>query len=381
MKILYVDTENFWRGGQEQLFSLITGMEQAGNEIILASPGSSPLSERVARLGIRTVDFDQRIEISLLAFLRLYTLIKQNTPDIVHFNTPSPVLPGGLAARIVSSSGKNRIVTVCSRRVNFPLKFRISRLKYNYLVDRVLTVSESIRQTLLKSGVRPSLVETVYEGIDPKWIDSQESADLPFTRENLIVGTVAHLSEEKGHIDILKAVSMIRGKCPEATYVFIGEGPMRERLEEYAGMLGISDIVAFTGFREDSEALMKHFDIFCLPSLSEGLSSAIMSAMACSLPVLSTNVGGIPELVIHEKTGLLTEPSSPQQLASSLFRLLTSPGERTKFGKAGRKIVECRFTVRRKLESTQSHYKLLLSHNRKPGTGCKLLSGAENGKR
>jgi glycosyltransferase involved in cell wall biosynthesis len=234
-------------------------------------------------------------------------------------------------------------------------------LKYNYLTDRVLTVSESIRKTLISNGIKDHLVETVYEGIDTDWIDAQEPAFLPVGKGKLVVGSVAHLSQEKGHSDILKAISLINDRCPETCYVFVGEGAMREQLELQASHLGLSGMVHFTGFRKDSEALMKSFDIFCLPSLSEGLSSAIMSAMACSLPVISTNVGGIPELVIHGRTGLLTEPSSPEKLADSLYRLLTSPEERTRFGKEGRKIVETMFTVKRKLEKTEYYYKLLLS--------------------
>ncbi|MFH1965192.1 MAG: glycosyltransferase [Acidobacteriota bacterium] len=361
MKILYIDTENFWRGGQEQLFSLICGMNEAGHEIMLASPCSAPLSARVSQLGIRTIHFDQGMEVSPRAFRFLYSLMKNNEVDIVHFNTPLPVLPGGLAAKLLALTKGKRPVTVCSRRVNFPLKYRLSRWKYNHLTDRVLTVSESIRKTLLNNGIKPNLIETVYEGIDPAWNDAQEPSVLPFCEDYLVVGTVAHLSQEKGHVDLIKAVSLIRDKCPDARYVFVGEGLMRLELEEQARNLGVSDIVYFTGFRKDSEALMKNFDIFCLPSLSEGLSSAIMSAMACSLPVISTNVGGIPELVIHGKTGLLTEPSAPDQLAASLYRLLTSPEERISFGREGRKIVETRFTIKHKLEKTEYYYKLLLS--------------------
>ncbi len=361
MKILYIDTENFWRGGQEQLFSLICGMHKAGHEIILASPSAAPLSDKVSSLGIRTIHFDQKMELSLKAFLALYGLMKRNQLDIVHFNTPLPVLPGGIALKLLSFLGGKRPVSVCSRRVNFPLKYCISKWKYNHLIDRVLTVSESIRKTLINNGIKPHLIETVYEGIDTGWIDAQVPVLLPHCKNFLIVGTVAHLSHEKGHVDILKAVSLIRHRCPDTCYVFVGEGVMREQLEEQARHLGVSDIVHFTGFRKDSEALMKNFDIFCLPSLSEGLSSAIMSAMACSLPVISTNVGGIPELVIHGKTGLLTEPSAPDQLADSLYRMLTSPEERIRFGSEGRKIVETRFTIRHKLEMTEYFYRLLLS--------------------
>ena len=94
----------------------------------------------------------------------------------------------------------------------------------------MLTVSESIRKTLLNSGIRPNLVETVYEGIDPDWNDAQKPAALPFCKDALVVGTVAHLSQEKGHVDILKAISLVRDKCPEACFVFVNDYFLNELL-------------------------------------------------------------------------------------------------------------------------------------------------------
>ena len=112
MKILYVDTENFWRGGQEQLFSLICGMNEAGHDIILASPGSAPLSQRVSAMGISTIDFKQKMELSPKALIRMYRLLKKSQVDIIHFNTPLPVLPGGLAVKLLSAT-KKRATSGC----------------------------------------------------------------------------------------------------------------------------------------------------------------------------------------------------------------------------------------------------------------------------
>lgn len=357
IRALYVDTETVWRGGQEQLFGLISGIRGTGLLPLLAAPPDAPLARKVAAEGIPVVDFRQRSEPSPLALLRLVRILRRNPVEIIHFNTPTPVIPGCLAAKLVGIP-----VAVCSRRVNFPLNSRFSVYKYNGLLDRIFTVSDSIRRTLIQAGVREELVEVIYEGADLAWIDGLPPSTLQFPPGRLVIGMVAHLSHEKGHRTLLEAVRLLRCRpeIPDFLVAIVGDGQLRSELETLATDLELSGCVEFTGFRGDSEALMKRFDVFCLPSLSEGLSSAILAAMASRLPVVSTTVGGIPELVEDGVTGFLVPPLEPEPLAERLARLLVSPDLRREFGASGRHRIEQRFTVAGKLESTAMAYRKLL---------------------
>jgi glycosyltransferase involved in cell wall biosynthesis len=193
-----------------------------------------------------------------------------------------------------------------------------------------------------------------------EWIDSISTDRLGLNSDGVVVGTVAHLSREKGHYSLLEAVTILHKEFPEARFLIVGDGELRGDLERAALQLGITDCVIFAGFRSDSEALMKQFDIFCLPSLSEGLSSAIMAAMANCLPVVSTSVGGIPELVTDGVTGYLVTPDSPDELAGALAKLLASSDLRNRMGRAGRERVEENFTLNRKLNQTELSYLELL---------------------
>ena len=175
------------------------------------------------------------------------------------------------------------------------------------------------------------------------------------------VGTVAHLSAEKGHRILLEAVAQIVSKFPAVVFVLVGRGELMPQLQEQVRKLDIEDHVIFTGFRNDSEALTKEFDIFCLPSLSEGLSSAILVAMANSLPVIATQVGGIPELVVDGETGLLVPPNDAHRLASALRQVLDSESLRRRMGQAARRRVEKNFTLKRKLDQTEQLYRALLA--------------------
>jgi glycosyltransferase involved in cell wall biosynthesis len=356
LKILYVDTEEVWRGGQEQLFTLMLGIKERHHQVCLAAPAESPLSARAREKGIETVPFRQKNEFSLTAVLNLRDILRNRDFHIISVNTPRAIFSGGLASKL-----RGVPLRICSRRVNFPLKSSLSRLKYNWFQDRVITVSLSIQETLIEGGVRPDLVQVIYEGVDLDWIDTHQSASVLKVGERLKVGTVAYLSPEKGHHVLLEAAARIISRFPEVVFVLVGKGESMSELREKIRELDIEDHVIFTGFRDDIEALMKEFDIFCLPSLSEGLSSAILVAMASSLPVVATRVGGIPELVVDGESGVLVPANDARQLAAALGQVLESQSLRRRLGQAGRRRVEQKFMLQRKLDETEQLYLSLLA--------------------
>jgi glycosyltransferase involved in cell wall biosynthesis len=356
LKILYVDTDQVWRGGQEQLFSLMLGIRDRQHQVWLAAPSDSPLSGKAQQSGIETYCFGQRNELSPWAFLRLWNILRRQDFDIIHLNTPRPLIVGGLVSKLCGIP-----LRVCSRRVNFPLNSPLSRLKYNWMQESVLTVSVSIRRTLIEGGVRPDLIEVIYEGVDPDWVDSQQAPAPDNVNSGLVVGTVAHLSPEKGHRTLLEAAAQVLSRVPDVHFVLVGRGELMSTLKARVEELGIEKKVTFTGFRSDSEALTKTFDVFCLPSFSEGLSSAILVAMANRLPVVATRAGGIPELVTDGETGILVPPDDADQLATGLCKVLESPQLREKMGCAGRQRIEEKFTLERKLNKTEKLYLSMLA--------------------
>ncbi len=356
LKILYVDTDREWRGGQEQLLTLMLGIKERQHQVSLAAPSDCLLSSKAREWGIETFPFAQRSELSPWALFQLWNILGKRDFDIIHLNGPRALLAGGVASKLCGVP-----LRVCSRRVNFPLKSPLSHLKYNWMQESVVTVSISICQTLIDGGIRPDLIHVIYEGVDLAWLDSQQPEPLADVNHRLVVGTVAHLSPEKGHRTLLEAAARIVSKVPDVHFVFVGRGELMSELDEMIQELGIQNHVLLTGFRSDSEALMKRFDIFCLPSLSEGLSSAILVAMASRLPVIATQVGGIPELVIDGETGIVVPPNDPDQLAEALCKVLGSCELRQRMGQAGRQRIEESFTLERKLQETESLYSHLLA--------------------
>jgi len=206
--------------------------------------------------------------------------------------------------------------------------------------------------------VPASKITTIYEGIDLRLYPKTVRLHRP--GEPLVVGVVSHLSPEKGVSYLVEAAALIPEANKKYHFVIVGEGSCLPELKELVRKKGLVNF-DFTGFRSDIPQLMSSFDIFAMPSLSEGLSSAILEAMASSLPIVASNVGGIPELVRDGENGMLTPPADPAALASAIQRLAENPEESLRMGQHNRRQVEERFTMDHKIIKTEELCGSLLS--------------------
>jgi glycosyltransferase involved in cell wall biosynthesis len=346
MSFLFVDTEPVWRGGQDQLLTLLRGLNVRGHKLQLICHPNTLLEERARAIDVAVYPVKIKSEFGPIAMLRILALLARIRPDVLAFNTPRPILPGNLASRFMGV--KARIIF---RRVNFPLRKNfITRLKYNWGIDCIVTVSESIRQQLRTDGVPASRILTIYEGIDVTPYGERTFPDACRRVEPMVVGTVAHFSSEKGLCHLVEAAGLIPDVSSRMRFVLVGDGACRADLENRVRELGLESCFHFAGFQKNPIPYLSSFDCFVLPSLSEGLSSAILSAMAASLPVIASNVGGIPELVRHEENGLLVPRADPVALAQAIQRLAGDPAEAMRMGRQGRMRVEKQFTLDRMIQ-------------------------------
>ena len=348
LSFLFMDTERVWRGGQDQLFSLLTGLHQRGHTIHLICQPHSLLEERARNAGVSVHPMAIRSEVGLFSLFRVSLLLRRVRPQIMAFNTPRAIIVGNLASRF--SKIQARIIF---RRVSFPLRRNpLTRAKYKWGIDCIVAISESIRSQLLARGIPTDLIRIVYEGIDLAQYPRREQ---PRVRpgEPVIAGTIAHLSSEKGINHLIEAAALIPEVRSRIRFVVVGDGDCRSELQDQVRAANLETCFQFAGFQENTGDYLASFDIFVLPSLSEGLSSSILSAMASSLPVVATEVGGIPELVRHGHNGLLVPPANPPALAKALQSLAEDPSERFRMGQRGRTRIEEQFTLQRKIAETE----------------------------
>jgi glycosyltransferase involved in cell wall biosynthesis len=203
----------------------------------------------------------------------------------------------------------------------------------------VIAVSDGVA-----ASIRSSVpVDVVVHGTDPRLVVRGEAAraaartELDLPGEALVIGTVGNFTAKKDHATLLRAVALLRRAMPDVRLAVVGQGPLQRELRGRCRELGLEDSVVFTGYRDDATTLMGAFDVFALSSVYEGLSIALLEAMALARPVVVTRVGGNPEVVDDGKDGVLVPPGDPPRMAEALGRLLADRELRRRLGEAARR--------------------------------------------
>ena len=363
---LHIDTARTWRGGQNQVLLTVNGLRAFGQRAALAAHPDGELRRR-AQEGLDLIPIAPRSEVDLTAGWRLARVIRRLAPDIIHAHDPHGVAMAGMALSIGGASrwreGRKAPALVASRRVDFHLKANsFSRWKYRQ-VDAFVAASEAIRQMLIGDGVAEGRVVTVHEGIDVDRIDGTPAVNVHETlwlpHHAPLVGNVAALVPHKGQRYLIEAAHLVVQKIPDARFVILGEGELREHLEHLVREHHLEKHVLLPGFRTDVIGCIKGFDLFVMSSVTEGLGTSLLDAMACRKAIVGTRAGGIPEVVDEGRTGLLVEPRDPHQLADAILRLIQDEAMRKRMAEAGYARVRERFTVERMVADTAAVYSRL----------------------
>ena len=208
--------------------------------------------------------------------------------------------------------------------------------------------------------MRADRIEVVHDGVDLARVDHARPVDahaafwLPAGAP--VIGNVAALAAHKGQRHLVAAAAEVVRHQPDARILIVGEGELRPVLDRQIRDLGLERHVLLAGFREDALGLMKSFDLFVMSSVTEGLGSSVIEAMACGKPVVATRAGGLPEAVEDGRTGLLVAPRDERALAAAVLRLLDDGPLRDRLGQAGRASVERDFSVDQLVRRTAQVY-------------------------
>jgi glycosyltransferase involved in cell wall biosynthesis len=358
---LHVDTARTWRGGQNQVLLTVNGLRVLGHRAALVAHPDGELRRRAAE-GLELIPIAPRTEMDLTAAWRFSRVVNRLMPDVIHAHDPHGIAMASLALSIGAGSSKGRRTPplVASRRVDFHLKGNsFSRWKHRQ-VDCFVAASEAIRQMLVADGVAGDRTVTVHEGIDIDHVvaappvNVHEAFWLPHHAP--VVGNVAALVPHKGQRYLIDAAHLVVQEIPDTRFVILGEGELREHLEKQVHEHHLEKHVLLPGFRTDVLGCMKGFDLFVMSSVTEGLGTSLLDAMACRRPIVATRAGGIPEIVGDGVTGLLVPPRDARALAEAIVRVLRDPALRQRLGEAGFNRVRDRFTVDRMVAQTAAVY-------------------------
>lgn len=356
LRVLMVDSEKTWRGGQGQVRLLMMGLVEKGVEVTLAAPPDGELARRTAGLGIAHRAFSTGAG-GLIALRRA---LAAGPFDIVHSHAARA--HGAVAIARVGLTP--RPCHVVSRRVDFEVaRGFVSRWKYRRGADAYIAISEGVRRVLLDGGIPAQRVRIVHSGIDLSKFDGLRPrevvrGELGLDARTVAIGNVAALAPHKAQSDLLRAAARVLTRRDDVRFFVVGEGALRADLEALARELGIASRVVFTGFRTDALDLLRAFDLFVMSSYLEGLGTSIMDAQALGIPVVATRTGGIPELVDDGVTGLLVPPRNPEALAEAILRFLGDGRLRSACAEAAR-VRSSRYDYRTMVYKTLDAYRLM----------------------
>lgn len=296
------------------------------------------------------------------AALELGRFLRRRQVKIVQTFFESSDLWAGAVTKMFSDAK-----LIWSRRDMGILRGRKHALAYRLLAgmpDRVFAVSEQVRQQCIEvDGIDPAKVETIYNGLNlTGW--SAHSRGERAANGAAVIATVGNIRRVKGHDVLIRAAAIVAAAFPSVQFSIAGEVLEPEYFAELQGLLAELDLTGrlhFAGNIADLPTYLSTADIFVLPSRSEGFSNALIEAMAASLPVVATRVGGNPEAVQNDVSGLLVPPDDPQALADALIRLLSDTAGATEMGLQGRRIAESLFTTEAMMARITAAYRRLLS--------------------
>ena len=346
--VLHLTTARTWRGGEQQVLYLALALSAEGIRQCIVAPHGSELAQRARKEGLDVLELSILGEIDIFAASRIRKYALANDYRLLHAHTAKAHALGLLARK---KSDQLRLIV--SRRVDFPARPNfLSRMKYQSpFVDRYIAISHNVKKILVQDGISQERISVAYSGIDSlkfKKLPGSSYLRQEFGCEgHMVLGNVAALVDQKDHRTLLEAAGILeeltdRSEGPEHEWklFIVGQGELETSLKSLCEELHLENRVIFTGFRQDIPAFLDLFDIFIMSSKEEGLGTAVLDAMAAGLPVVATAGGGIPEMIDHQKGGLLSPPRGPRMLAENIYRMMLKSGLRKRYGSYNRKRVK-----------------------------------------
>jgi L-malate glycosyltransferase len=321
LRIVHVDTERGWRGGERQAFWLAERLVRLGHHSVMAVRPDEPLAKRAEEAKLPIVPLSPLGEMDVLAAMSLRRAIINENADIVHAHSGHAVALAALATM------GTRARMVLTRRVSFPLKRNPASLWKYARADAMIAVCKATADSLVASGIESPRITVAYRGVDLTRVIPPASAEtlvsLGVRPGAPLVVMVAALVGHKDPLTFVRAMDVARRSVPDVQALMVGEGELRPEVEREVAALALKEVVHLAGYRTDADSLMSVADVVALSSSDDGIGGVVIDAMSFGKPVAATAAGGIPEAVSDGETGLLVPIGDATALGNAIARLLT----------------------------------------------------------
>lgn len=373
-RILYVITKGNFGGAQRYVFDLATNLPKEDFETVVAFGEGDILGKKLAEKSIRTIRLkNSQRNINpfkdFLLFFELIRIYKKEKPNIIHLNSSKIGFLGSLSARIfytLNPKPYTLVFTAHGWAFN-DSKFFWQKLLWKFLqwltvlmTNKTIAVSKKTVNDMNWPGTKKK-IRLIYNGIRPiEFFEKDEARKklLPQLKDRLWIGAISELHKNKGVDLLIEAFSKISNQFESAILIVCGKGEERKKLEKIIEKNNLKSKVFLLGYVENAQRYLKAFDIFVLPSRTEGLPYVILEAGLAGLPTLASEVGGIPEIIESGKNGLLFTPGEKEDLTKTLQDLLSEKGDWQKLGAELKKKILDEFRLENMVELTSSLYKI-----------------------
>jgi glycosyltransferase involved in cell wall biosynthesis len=387
-KVLILVTKGNFGGAQRYVFDLATHLPKKDFEVLVASGEGESLGMKLSEKGVRSIDIEslgREVEAGrdFKAFKEIRALIKNESPDITHFNSSKMGLLGALA--VISLQIENEFIhgkdhkvpkTIFTghgwahhekqRSIFWRAAFYLLHYVTMLLCDETILVADMLKEDYRFMPFLKNKINVIHNGINSFRADAKEHA-----RHEILGGkqdkkhvlfSLSELHPNKGIDVAIKAISLLpQSVRDELYYAVAGSGEDKTKLENQIAELNLQNTVSLLGFIDNGKRLLSGADLFLLPSRKEAYPYALLEAGAIGLPIIATSVGGIPEIIHDMQNGILVHKENPRELAEAILYMLENKTKKREFGQEIKRTVQNFFSLENMLRDTMEVYGKIIS--------------------
>lgn len=359
MNILHTETLKRWGGQQNRVFNEIIQLKKRGHNVILACNKNSIIAQKSKESGIKVYELEIKKSNYLKTIPKLISIIKNEKIDIVCTHSSTDSWAAGIAAKLCG------IKLVRFKHNMFPIgKNLLTRFIYS-LPDKFIAISEPIKDLMKQYGIDNSKIILILDSVDTEKFNPQKVNDVrnyfSIPEDSIVIGNVSGFTKHKAQHILFQAFDLVNEKYP--CFLLIAGNISEDKKKKYLSLLReqIQSRIIFAGYREDIPSILKSVDIYVSSSISEGLSIAVLEAMAMEKPVIVSDIPAFKSFIIENYNGFIFKSENIEELANKILYLIENENVRKKLSKNARQTILDRFTLEKMIEDTEKVYRGLVN--------------------
>jgi len=366
INLLHTEWSGGWGGQEIRILAESKEFLKRGYGVTIAAQPDSKLMHNAKNNNIPTMSLTMGKGFNIIAIIKLAMFIRKNKIHIVHTHSAVDSRTAGIAAKLVGAK------VVRSRHISIPVSNSyLTWLQYMKLADRLITSGESIRRNLItENRMLPDRIVSIPAGVNETLFSSDQAVksirqEFNIGHKDFVLGMVSVLRSWKGHEFVIKAMPKLIKKIPNIQLIIVGDGPIKDQITQLIADLSLEKYIILAGHQQDTVPFYKAMDVVLLPSYAgEATSQTLPQAMLMNIPVISTNIGSLSEVVIHNETGLVVPIKDSEAIYESVKRIYTDIGLKDSLVKKAKQHALKNFTFDKMINNTQSVYLDLLKSKR-----------------